>query len=179
MLCMLAGGCAIGRPDHFHALDAGNLASVGAKSHFVMQVKLRVSLPTMVDRDEMVLSNPGGVTILEHERWASPLSEQFTSVLGQDLEERRPNVLVTSRNLAQNGPTTSIAVEVVQLSMVKGVETRMEARWRIESGTNVAQGREMFVAPVRSVGLNDLVGSLNDAIAALADRLVAGLPAGN
>ncbi len=180
ILCaILAGGCAIGRPDHFYALDSGNLASVDARSHFAMQVTLRVSLPMIVDRDEMVLSNPGGVTILEHERWASPLSEQISTVLGQDIEARRPDVIVRSRNLAQDGPTATIAVEVVQLSLVKGVETHMEARWRIESGSEVTQGREVFGSPARGAGFDELVRSLNDVIGSLADRLVAGLAPGN
>jgi len=176
---VLAGGCAIGRPDHFHALEADSLASAGANSHFVMQVNLRVSLPMSVDRDELVLSNPGTVSILEHERWASPLSEQFSRVLGQNIESRRPNVIVTSRSIADSGPTTTVAVEVVQLSLVKGVETQMEARWRIESGTHVAQGRETFVSKAPGAGFDDLVRSLDDAIGTLADRLVAGLPSGS
>ena len=174
---ILAGGCAIGRPDHFHALDSAASKALAPRTGFVIQVSLRVSLPTIVDRDEMVVSRPGGVTVFEHERWAAPLSEQFSSVLGQDIEARRPDVIVTSRSIAElDNPTTTIAVEVVELSLTENSGARMEARWRIGSGGRAIQGRETFVATAGSAGFDGLVAAANDCIGSLADRLVARLP---
>jgi uncharacterized protein len=173
----MAGGCALSRPDHFYALNAGGTEGLQARSAFSMQVSVRVSLPIMVDRSEMVLSHAGGVSILEHERWAAPLSEQFSSVLGQDIEARRQDVIVTSRSIAQpDAPATTISVEVVQLSLLDRVGTRLEVRWRSQHGNEVAQARETFVAPAAGQSYEGLVQSLNTCISALADRLVAQLP---
>jgi uncharacterized lipoprotein YmbA len=131
----LLGGCVLNRPDHFHVLDSGHPGDEVAQSAFAMQVILRVSLPTLVDRSEMVLTNPNGVAILEHERWAAPLTDQFTRVLGQDIEARREDIILASRTIAQPGAhTASIAVDVVELSLQKGTEVRMEIRWRLQRG---------------------------------------------
>jgi uncharacterized lipoprotein YmbA len=180
MICaVLASGCAFNRPDHFYVLDAGHPKEVAARSAFAIQVNLRVSLPTLVDRSAMVLANPTGVTILEHERWASPLAEQFTSVLGQDIEARRQDVILASRSIAQPGvPTVSIAVDVVQLSLQKGAQVGLEVRWRLQHGENgkMAQGRETFTAPAADGSFEALARSLSECIGVLADRLVAQFP---
>jgi uncharacterized protein len=174
---LLLSGCLSGRPDHFYALDSGRPQQLEARSNFAMQVSLRVSLPIMVDRSEMVLSNTDGVAILEHERWAAPLSEQFSSVLGQDIEARRQGVIVTSRSIAQpGGPTTQISVDVVQLSLRKAVGAKVEARWRLQRGSEVTQGREMFASSAPDGSYGGLIQSLNSCIGLLADRLVAQLP---
>ena len=175
----LASGCALNRPDHFYVLDTGHPKELAARGAFAMQVNLRVSLPTLVDRSAMVLANPSGVTILEHERWAAPLAEQFTSLLGQDIEARRQDVILASRGIAQPGvPTVFIAIDVVQLSLQKGAEARLEVRWRLQRGENekVAQARETFVAPAADGSIEGLVRSLGDCIGVLADRLVAQFP---
>ena len=111
MFCgMLAAGCVLNHPDHFYALSAGH-SEQPPRASFAMQVNLRISLPIMVERSEMVLSNPDGATILEHERWAAPLPEQFSSILGQDIETRRQDVIIASRGVAQpDGPTTELNV---------------------------------------------------------------------
>jgi uncharacterized lipoprotein YmbA len=176
VVCLLAG-CAISRPDHFHALSSTAAARLEPRTNFSIQVNLRVSLPLMVDRSELVVSRPGGVSILEHERWAAPLADQFAGVLGQDIEARRQDVLVTSRAIAQPGaPAMSISVDVAQLALQEHVGSRMEVRWRTQRGSEVVQSRETFVAPEGDSGYDGLVQSLNTCIGMLAERLSAQLP---
>jgi uncharacterized lipoprotein YmbA len=175
----LLGGCVLNRPDHFYVLDPGHPAELPARSAFAMQVNLRVSLPTLVDRSELVLTNPKGVAILEHERWAAPLTDQFTRVLGQDIEARREDIILASRSIAQPGVrTASIALDVVELSLQKGADVRMEVRWRLQRGESehVSQGRETFVSTAPDGSFDGLARSLSACIGLLADRLVAQLP---
>ena len=178
VICLvLACGCALSRPDHFHALAADGPRPPQTQSAFVMQVNLRVSLPMMVDRSELVLNDAAGVTILEHERWAAPLGDQFANVLGQDIEARRPDAIVTSRSISNNGgAATTVAVDVVELSLHKGSGALMEARWRIQRGSTLSQGREIFDSKASGGSYGDLVSSLNACLGVLADRLVAQLP---
>jgi uncharacterized lipoprotein YmbA len=175
----LAGGCVLARPDHFYVLDSGHPEGLAARSAFAMQVNLRVSLPVLVDRSELVLVNSNGVKILEHERWAAPLAEQFTSVLGQDIETRREDVILASRSIGQPGVrTVAIAIDVVQLSLQKGAQVRLQVRWRLQRGESaeVTQGRESFVTPASDGSFDGLAQSLSACIGLLADRLVAELP---
>ena len=174
---LMVSGCLSGRPDHFYALDSRRAEQLQARSNFAMQVNLRVSLPVMVDRSELVLNNPDGIVILEHERWAAPLSEQFNTVLGQDIEARRQGVIVTSRSTVEpDGPKTQISVDVVQLSLQKTAGAKVEARWRMQRGAEVSQGRETFTASAPDGSYGGLVQSLDGCIGSLADRLVAQLP---
>ncbi len=177
-LCsVLAGACALSSPDHFHALDAENSHSLEARTAFARQINLHVSLPVMVDRSEMVLSGSTGMTILEHERWAAPLSEQLGTTLGQDIEARRQDVIVASRSVSfAEGPMTTVSVEVVELSLQMSSGARMEARWRVQSGSDVTQGRETFTSPATAAGYQGLVKSLDACVGTLADRVVSQLP---
>lgn len=182
--CLFAGlalisGCALNRPDHFYVLDSGNPRTLDPRSTFAAQVTLRVALPILVDRSEMVLLSPGGVQILEHERWAAPLGEQITSVLGQDIEARREDVILESRRIAESGlPNATITVDVVQLTLRKGSGVRLEARWRLQDGRDgkVAQGRQSFTAPAADASFLSLTRSIDVCIGLLADRLIADLP---
>jgi uncharacterized lipoprotein YmbA len=177
-LCtLLASACALSRPDHFYALAPQSAQSLAARSAFAMQINLRVSLPAMVDRSEIVLRDSSSMTILEHERWAAPLLDQFSTTLGQDVESRRQDLIVASRSVSQpDGPMTSVSVEVVQLLLQKGSGVQMEARWRVQNGSDVTQGRETFVSPAPGAGYPGLIDSLNKCIGMLADRLVTLLP---
>jgi uncharacterized lipoprotein YmbA len=174
----LISGCALNRPDHFYVLDSGNSRTLDPRTTFATQVALRVTLPILVDRSEMVLLNPAGVQILEHERWAAPLGEQIISVLGQDIEARREDVILASRRIAEPGlPNATISVDVVQLALRKSSGVRLEARWRLQDGRDgkVSQGRETFMAPAADANMPSLVRSINVCLGLLADRLVADL----
>ena len=175
----LLGGCALNRPDHFYALDSGHPRTLDPRSAFAAQVTLRISLPSLVDRSEMVLVNPDGVQILEHERWAAPLGEQFTTVLGQDIEERREDVILSSRRIGQPGMrSVTIGIDVVQLTMQRSTGVRLEARWRLEYGRDekVSQGRETFMAPSADASFISLARAVDACLGLLADRLVADIP---
>jgi uncharacterized protein len=175
----LISGCALNRPDHFHMLDSANPRTLDARTTFATQVTLRVSLPIFVDRSELVLLNSGGVQILEHERWAAPLGDQIVSVLGQDIEARRENVIVASRRVADPAsPNASLSVDVVQLALRRGSGVRLEARWQLQDGRGgkVSQGRQTFTAPAADASTQSLVRSLDACLGLLADRVVADLP---
>jgi uncharacterized lipoprotein YmbA len=172
-------GCALNRPDHFHVLDSGSSRTLDARTTFSTQIALRVTLPDLVDRSEMVLVDAEGVQILEHERWAAPLVDQVTSVLGQDIEARREDVIMASRRIARpEAPIATIAVDIVQLYLQKGAGVRLEARWRLQGAKDgtVSQGRETFTAPVADANYAGFARAIDACLALLADKLVAGLP---
>jgi uncharacterized protein len=174
----LVSGCVLNRPDHFYVLDSGNPRVLDPRSTFSTQVTLRVTLPVLVDRSELVLLDPSGVRILEHERWAAPLGDQITGVLGQDIEARREDVILASRRVAEPSlPNATLSVDVVQLYLRQGSGVRLEARWRLEDGRDgkVSQGRETFTAPAAGANYLSLVSSFNACIGLLADRLIADL----
>jgi uncharacterized protein len=173
-------GCATRRADHFYALSALPGTPNASRAVFSRQVTMYITLPSSVDRGELILTSGGQVTILEHERWASPLLDQVTATLGQDLEARRAELLVANRSLEQSTvPLSKISVEVVRVTAQPGANVSLETRWRIVDSVtgNVAVGREVFAAPMASDDYAQVAAALSQCLAQLADKLISLLPA--
>jgi uncharacterized protein len=183
-LCLLTA-CATGRPDHYYILTSQPPAASPARTAPVTQVALSVSLPSLVDRSEMVLNTGSdGVIVLEHERWAAPLTDLMTQTLAQDIERRRADLLVAGRGLAPaSGAAVKMTVNVVQMSVRKGNRASIEAQWRIldARGGQVRGGQEevggaTFSAPLKGDNYAGVAQAVSECLGSLADRLVARIP---
>ena len=179
LLCLLSA-CASRQPDHFYILTA-QPRSAGERMAIVpTPVSLRVSLPSLVDRSEMVINTGAeGVIVLEHERWAAPLSDLVTQVLAQDMERRRNDLLVTgSSGGRSNSPALKVMVDIVELSARKGGQVSVSTHWRILdlSAAHETVGGEEFSAPPAPDGYAGIARALSECLALLADRLAAQLP---
>ncbi len=182
---LVLSGCLTYSADHFYALspqpERNDLSRPDLlRTAFTRQVSLRLTLPSLVDRGELVLSSDHKIVILEHERWASPLVDQFSTTLGQDLETRRASLVITNRSLEQTTlPLSRISVEVVRINAERDSHVTIETRWRIvDSSTgNTSLGRDEFSAQMSASDYGQLARALSQCIAQLADRLLAELPA--
>jgi uncharacterized protein len=176
---LIAGGCATRRADHFYALAVQPAQTGGSHAGFARQINLRVTVPSLVDRAEMVLTSGEQVSILEHERWASPLPDQVIAILGQDIEARRADLMIAGRNLEQDKlPSSKISVEIVHWTAQRGGQLSIEARWRVSDSAsgNVTVGRDVFSAALPANGYDQLAVALSACVAQLADRLIAQIP---
>jgi uncharacterized lipoprotein YmbA len=177
---ILAGGCATRQHDHFYVLDARPAGAGESRSQFDRQVVLSVTVPSLVDRGEMVLTADSGVTVLDHERWAAPLADLVTATLSRDIERRRADVVVLPRSADQAGiPLTRIVLEIDQLAARLGDQVSIEAHWRVTDARTgkVSIGRDVLSSSQRPQNYADVASALSDCIALLADRLVREVPA--
>ncbi len=180
LLCVT--GCVIHRTDHFYTLSVQPSPSVrpsAPRTGFARQASVHLTLPSLVDRSELVLNSNDQVTILEHERWASPLPDQFVSTLGQDIEARRADLVITNRSLEQKDlPLSRITVEVVRINAQRAGRVSLEARWRIvdSASGNATVGRDTFDAAMVSQDYSQLASALSQCIAQLAEKLITELP---
>ncbi|HEY2686132.1 MAG TPA: PqiC family protein [Steroidobacteraceae bacterium] len=174
LLAGAAAGCVSQHADHFYALGPVPNQPRESRSAFATQVRLTLTIPSLVDRNELVVKSSAGVVVLEHERWASPLADQMITVLGQDIEQRRPDSLVVTRSLLrQNSPTVTVAVQVVSLNIDKNAHVAIETRWRVQrDGADATQGRDSFEVPVAGNEYDAVSRALSGCLAGLADRLV-------
>ena len=168
--------CVTSRPDHFYILSAQPPGTSDARTTPATPVWLRVTLPSLVDRSEMVLNtSANGVTVLEHERWAAPLADLVTQTLARDLERRRSDLLVAGQNAGRSGEAAiKVTVDLVQMTVRRGERASIEARWRIldpRTGADVA-GSEVFGAPLAQDGYAAVPQALSECLGLLADRLV-------
>jgi uncharacterized lipoprotein YmbA len=168
--------CATGQPDHFYILSAQPQGTSDARTTPATQVWLRVTLPSLVDRSEMILNtSTNGVMVLEHERWAAPLADLVTQTLARDLERRRSDLLVAGHSVSPSGAAAvKVTVDLVQVTVRRGEQASIEAHWRIldpRTGADTV-GSEMFRAPVAQDGYAAVPQALSECLGLLADRLV-------
>jgi hypothetical protein len=166
--------CVSGRPDHFYILSAQPPGASEARTAPATQVALRVTLPSLVDRSELILNTTAnGITVLEHERWAAPLADLAAQTLAQDLERRRRDVLVAPGGGRSGTAGVTLTVDLVQVTVRKGERASIEAHWRIldaRTGGDSA-GSGVFSAALTQDDYAAVPQALSDCLALLADRL--------
>ena len=177
---ILVTACA-SKPDRFYTLDvlpAGGRPALAAKP---LHVRLDVTVPSLVDRSEMVVTTANnGVQILDHERWAAPLSDQVAQTLSRDIERRRADVLVGDRRFDQGKAAAVVKVDIVRMSAARAGHVNLEAHWHItdiDAGMDVVGG-DSFDVPLGGAEYAAMAQGYSQAISQLADKLVAALPAG-
>jgi uncharacterized lipoprotein YmbA len=143
-------------------------------------VSLTVALPSLVDRPEMVLNTSAdGVIVLEHQRWAAPLADLVTQTLAENLERRRPDLLVAGPGGGHsNAASFKVMVDIMQMTARKGGRVSISAHWRIldpRAGDEKAGGEE-FSAPLAQDAYIGVAQALSECLALLADRLAAQMP---
>jgi uncharacterized protein len=176
---LIVGGCVASHVDHFYVIDTAPGGARASSSAFARQVTLRVSVPSLVDRAAMVISTPDGVAVMEHERWAAPLSDLITSALARDIERQRGDVVVLPHHSDNAGvPLTTIAVDVDEVSARLGGQLSIEAHWRITdmASGKVTLGRDVFAGPAHSQSYAAVADGLSAAVGLLADRLIKEIP---
>jgi uncharacterized protein len=176
----LCSGCAARQHDHFYVLDAQPAGARDSRTQFDRQITLRVTVPSLVDRGEMVLTTAGGVVVLDHERWAAPLADLVTATLSQDIERRRADVVVLPRSANEsNIPLVKIVIEIDQVTARLGDSVAIETHWRVTDTRSgkISIGRDAFAASQRPQSYAEVASALSACVALLADRLVREIPA--
>jgi uncharacterized protein len=177
---ILLGGCVTRQPDHFYVLEAQPAGARAASSQFSRQITLRVTVPSLVDRNEMIVTTMSGVAVMDHERWAAPLADLVTTALSQDIERRRNDVIVLPKSADHAGlPLIRITVEIDQLNARLGQPLSIETHWRVTDGGSGREtlGRDTFVSPQPPQNYAEVAGALSAVVALLADRLTREIPA--
>ena len=175
---ILLSACA-SHPDHFYILSTQPAGAGEARTSPVALAALRVTLPSVVDRPEMVLNTSADdVIVQEHQRWAAPLADLVTQTLARDLERRRSDLLVADSSVTRSsGSVIKINVDVVQLTVHRGRQASIEAHWRIldpRTGKE-AVGGDVFSAPLGQDDYAAVAQALSQCLGLLADRLVGAL----
>lgn len=176
---ILLVACAARSPDHFYILNAEPAGASESRAAIGTQVWLQVTLPSLVDRGEMVLNtSANGAVVLDHERWAAPLTDQASAVLAQDIERRRSGVLVSNRRTGQpDARLVKIIVNVVQVTARQGDRVSIETHWRIidaHAGKDLA-GNDVFNARLESNDYAAVARGWSACLGLLADKLVTAL----
>jgi uncharacterized lipoprotein YmbA len=176
-------GCA-SAPVHYYTLaPPPDKTLPPAETTFVIDVRV-VHSPLQLNRSElMVRTGPTELTLLENERWASPVNDEIKEALRLELQRR----LSRMTGLRPAFTKLTLDIDVQQFEAELGQYALLEASWR---ATSSATGLRSNAAPATTctfqtdekihAGYPGIVEGYQRAIAAFADAIVAVLngPAG-
>ena len=146
-LAVLAlGACGTPPPTHFHSLMPLEVAArpgvpAAAPATGAVIVLEPIRMPAQVDQPQWLVQVGDSVALLEQERWASPLRDEFRQALLEELIVGQG--AVEARTLpAPTGAPVRIAIDVRRFESLPGSEARIAGSWTTTSSdSRVAASR--------------------------------------
>ncbi|MDQ6640651.1 MAG: PqiC family protein, partial [Pseudomonadota bacterium] len=132
------GACGTAPPTHFHSLMPVEIAvrpsAAGAPAATGIAFVLEpIRLPAQVDQPQwLVQLGDDSVAMLEQERWASPLRDEFRQALLEELIIGQG--AVDARTQPAVSTPARIAIDVRRFDSLPGREARIEGSWTITGG---------------------------------------------
>ena len=172
---LLITACA-STPIRYHTLvpSLGNSPSVHSSTYRLGErIKVEeVSVPSEVDRSELVVRQPdGGVTLWENHLWLAPLPEEVKAALLAEMQQRLALTPQSDRNAI--APWVSLRIDIARFEAVPGRYAAIEANWELR-----VRGRYELALSCRTSAYEDvgsgaaaLVRGQQRAIILLADQI--------
>lgn len=130
IFAMLAAGCA-SSPARFYTLSATATPAPTTSTRSV--VVGPVSVPAVVDRPQIVVSTGANQAALdESNRWASPLQDNLSSVIAENLVAMlgTPSVTLSPQTLSVDADYR-VAIEVQRFESAPGKSAMLDAVWTV------------------------------------------------
>ena len=178
-LALVMSACGSTPAIRFHTLVAPapeTAAPSTVPAPFVIEI-LPVGIQAQVDQTQLVVrEGASGMVLLENERWAAPLGDEFRTALSAELSRRLATQDIAGLARPADKPIFQVRVQVRRLDAWLGHQVQLDADWSLSNpgATDTArltcQGRfEQSAAG----GYPELVRAGQLAIAALAARIAA------
>ena len=134
-----------------------------------------LAVPPEADRMQLVLhKTPTRLALYETERWATPLRDQISIILIENLRARLPQLSITSDPLLTGtGEPVQLNVDIEELDALAGKEATVRARWRLSDAGNTASRAGTCTArqPLQNTEIDALVLAWSRALADISSAL--------
>jgi uncharacterized protein len=130
---LVTSACGTTPATHFHSLmPAEIVAHASAPAAAGIAVVLEpIRLPAQVDQPQwLVQAGDGSVALLEQERWASPLRDEFRQALLEELIVGQGAIDARTQPTA-NPAAVRVGVDLRRFDSLLGREARIEGSWTI------------------------------------------------
>jgi uncharacterized protein len=175
---LLAGGCGLFKrvPNQFYALDTVPAQTRVARTGVPIGLDT-IELPPGIERRGIVLRGADNkLEVRGTHQWASPLEEMVLHTLAFDLANRVPEGLIVLPGQPRPSGARSLAVTFEDLAPGPDGVFVLDARWTLAApGTTDVTHHERITVPLASTESPAVVAGMSQALALLADRIVAGL----
>ena len=141
--CLLFGGCSAfaprADPSSFYILGAlpeADLAAdnttTGIKANFTVGLG-PIELPGYLDRQQFAIrTSTNRLSYSENDRWAAPLAESFSRVLGQNISYLlNPAQMIQFPWQSNDAPDYQVKIEVLQFEANSNQQAWLTARWTV------------------------------------------------
>jgi len=176
---LLAIGCSSAPPSRFYTLT-GATAPAASPSNVSVAVG-PVSVPADVDRPQIVVSaGPNQVRLDEFNRWASPLQNNISRVVAENLVMMlgTPRVTLYPQTLSADADYRA-AIEVQSFESTPGDAASLDAVWtvrRMKDG-KTETGRTTVREPTQEKGYDALAAAHSRALARLSQDVATAVQA--
>lgn len=160
-------------PSHFYTLS--QTATASATSSEISVVVGPVSIPAIVDLPQFVVSTgPNQVMLNEYERWASPLQNNISRVVAEDLVAilGTPHVSLFQQSL-NAAADYHVAIEVQSFESAPGEAATLNAVWIVRRAKDgkAATGRTTVREPTLQAGYDALAAAHSRALARMSQDI--------
>lgn len=174
------GGCASPDPRyHTLAQDASVAATPGAVTPGQEPVWIEVApvrVPEGLNRTQVVVTDRGGLQLLDLERWTAPLPDEMRDALSQRLQLMLGAVDTYQQGLSDVAPVFRITTDVVRLEAVLGQRASATLQWTVR---RLPDGKVVAGRTVADLGapadVEGVVAAYRQAVAAVASDIAGGV----
>jgi len=171
MAALMLTACA-SEPARYHTLaplDYDRQASPPAPAPFLLEV-LPVRVPVEADRLELVVRQGGSIALIESERWAATLGEEFQDAFSAMLSSKLGAQNVSGFTHPLGKPVLRVKLIVRRFESVPGQYALIDADWSIGLADKEEKGRLLCNSQLR-IPVKNGYRNLVDGHRKLIDRL--------
>jgi len=158
---ILTGGCASSPPSRFYTLSSASTPAALPSSDLHVVVG-PVSVPSAVDRPEIVVTRgPNEVWLDELNRWASPVRDEISRAVSENLVAILGTPHVTQSRTLSSDAAYRVRIEVQRFESAPGEAATLDAVWSVRSPRQdkVKSGRTTVREPVQKQGYDVLAAA--------------------
>ena len=136
--------------------------------------------PGYLDRQEIIIRvEPNRFKVLEDDRWAEPLDENFLRVLMQNLSASlRTDQIFVYPWPRNKKPSYRLDIEVLRLESTSAAQAQLTARWTItdvDDNDKTVSNEFQVVRQAKDDSISAAVAALSEAVADLGSEIAAAL----
>ena len=176
---IFGAGCASSPPSRFYTLSTASAPAASLSN--ISVVVGPVTVPADVDRPQIVVSTgPNQVRLDEFNRWASPLQNNISRVVAENLVMMlgTPRVTLYPQTLSAEADYRAV-IEVQSFESAPGDKASLDAVWtvrRMKDG-KTETGRTTVREPTQEKGYDALAAAHSRALARLSQNIAAAVQA--
>jgi uncharacterized protein len=178
-ISVLIAGCASSTPSRFYTLST--TAAPGTKPQADYSVSVGpVTVPAVVDRQQMAIKTGSNQVFLdENERWASPLKDNITRVVADDLSELLGTSQVTLYPQSPAiGASYRVIIDILRFEMELGKAATLDALWIVNPASapkdeKAHRIRKIYTEPVTGGSYAELAAAQSRALGKLSADIAA------